>query len=65
MIYVRSYVALLLTTVWSVAFLTVILGSRDTALLQVVSAPLFLLVGGLIGLDFRKAVKNGKGTHDA
>lgn len=63
MVWVRSYVALLLTTVWSIAFLAVVLGARDTALLQVVSAPLFILVGGLIGLDFRKAAKRN-GTSE-
>lgn len=66
MVYVRSYVALLLTTVWAVLMVVVVLSRPElTGLMQIISPPLFILVGTLVGVDFRKVVKrNGNGGKE-
>lgn len=62
MVYVRSYLALLLATVWAVLMVVVVLSKPEgVGLMQIISPPLFLLVGALVGIDLRKVVKrNGE-----
>lgn len=56
---IRSIAAMQLLMVWSVITIYTVLSNHDTVLLQVISPPLFLLVGGLIGVDLKRAWKNG------
>lgn len=63
MIFVRSYVAVLLVTVWSIVALSLVLQERDTGVLTVITPPLFLLVGGLVGVDFKKEVRRRNDTE--
>jgi hypothetical protein len=65
LVYVRSYLALLLATVWAALMVAVVLARPGAVgLMQIVSPPLFVLVGALVGVDLRRVVKrNGGGDH--